>query len=147
MVHDTTIFEILITYTALVLTIIGGILAYLFYHFLPMKLQVSSMHTELYGREGHEGGGVLAEWRRSRYEQLKERETIREMVTDTRQRQIELSKEVGGIRQYVRTLTGVLRKEVGGDMSDLEDLSERDLTDEQEFRPPEEGIRDSDDKE
>lgn len=44
---------ILLTYSSLVLTVIGGILSFILYHFVPMKAKVERIWNDLYGKNGH----------------------------------------------------------------------------------------------
>jgi len=47
--------ELLIAYTAVIITIVGGVLVFLLYHFFPLKRDVEAMKDDLYngGEAGH----------------------------------------------------------------------------------------------
>lgn len=47
--------QVLVAYTALVTTIVGGILAFLFYQYFPLKSKVQQIYKDLYGSDGRPG--------------------------------------------------------------------------------------------
>jgi hypothetical protein len=69
---------ILLAYTSVVLTIVGGILAFMLYHFLPVKSKVDTMWRELYG--GDTGDGHIDE-------SSDEQDSLRQMLEEARDRQ------------------------------------------------------------
>lgn len=42
-----SLFEILIIYTALLVTVASGVIAFILYHFVPLKVDVAKMQTKV----------------------------------------------------------------------------------------------------
>lgn len=83
--------ELLIAYTALVITVVGGVLAFLMYHFFPLMRDVDAMKDDLYNGEnddGHIGASeagredIRAEIKDLREEVRSEHETVRLRLDD-----------------------------------------------------------------
>lgn len=93
--------QILIAYTAIVLTVVGGILTFLLYHFMPLKNKVEIIWTELHGSNG---SGHIDESQEAR-------ESIREIIETTQNNQQQLKYEIHDIRQYLVRLSRTLNRE------------------------------------
>lgn len=105
---------ILLAYSSLVATIIGGILAFILYHFVPMKARVETMYAELYGKGGKDGT-------------VKQYKTIRDMIEESRTQQRRQRRAIEDIIDYLHDLIEALHD----DEQELPDP--RDLPDPEDF--------------
>lgn len=86
---------ILIAYTAVVLTVVGGILTFLLYHFLPVKSRTDTMWRDLYGNGGE---GELEE-------AGDERENMREMLREAQAEHRMQSAQMARMTEYLDDLS------------------------------------------
>lgn len=108
---------ILLAYSSLAATVIGGILAFILYHFVPMKSRVEVMYGELYGR-GDSDGAVT--------KMAETHQTIRDMLEESKRQQRRQRKAIEDIIDYLHDLVNA--------MDDDEDLPDpRNLPDPDEI--------------
>lgn len=89
--------NVLIAYTAVMATVISGIMAFMLYHFLPVKSRVDTMWRELYGGDTG-GGGALNDAEG-------ERESMREMLDDAEGEHRRMSARLARVVAYLRDLS------------------------------------------
>lgn len=86
---------ILAAYSAIVLTIIGGILTFILVHFVPMKSRVSTMWHDLYNGEGQ---GHIEESEDSR-------ESMRDMLEDAQAQHERQGRRMNHLVHYLQDLS------------------------------------------
>lgn len=86
---------ILAAYSAIVLTIIGGILSFMMYHFVPMKMKVTTMWHDLYNGEGK---GHIEESEDGR-------ESMRSMLEDAQEQHERQGRRMNHLVRYLQDLS------------------------------------------
>ena len=89
---------ILAAYTSIVLTIIGGIMAFMLYHFIPLKMRVSTMWHDLYDDDGR--GHIQ--------ESDEERESIRDMLRNAQNQHEKIDRRTRRVIKYLGDLSTYL---------------------------------------
>lgn len=96
---------VLLAYTSIVLTIIGGILTFMLAHFIPLKTKVETMWRDLYNGAGK---GHIEESEH-------ERESMREMLETAQDQHEEHGEVLEDVVTYLSDLGEHIEEENGGD--------------------------------
>ena len=96
------LFEAIIAYTALMVTLGGGIFAFLLYQFFPLKSKVERLHDDVYGN-GREGLLDVAE---------DERESLSERVKEFEDVQMQTREDTRELLYYVKAQSTILNEEL-----------------------------------
>lgn len=99
----TETINILIAYTAVVVTIVGGIMGFMLYHFIPLKMKVSTMWHDLYGERGHIE------------ESEDERESMRAMLEKARDEHEDQSERLDDVVDFLCDLSEHIEEETPDD--------------------------------
>lgn len=102
--------EALIAYTALITTVVAGILAFLFRDYFPIKSQLNQIHRDLYGNGS--GEGLLTDVNR-------EHDSLNDRLARIDQDHEQLAGDVKEIRFYLQMLCEELDEETDADLPDI----------------------------
>ena len=104
--------EVLIAYTAVVLTVIGGLVSFILVHFIPVKARVDQLWNDMYGHNSQDG--FVAE-REDDAESLREKT---EKLSDDHERSY---RRINDICRYLHRLSESIAEAEG-----VEDVPEPD---------------------
>jgi len=99
---------VLIAYTALVATVIGGIMTFLLVHFVPVKSRVQTLWREMYG-----AGGTTGHIEEAEEDVDSLRDKIDGIADDHREQQERLDE----IEDYLEALSGRVSEAPDGDFT------------------------------
>lgn len=91
---------VLVAYTSVILTIIGAIIGFMLYHFVPMKTEVKTIWHDLYNGSG--AGSIESA--------DKERKSMRDMLEDMQDQQRDEKMKTEHIMLYLRDLSHYLEE-------------------------------------
>lgn len=107
---DPGVAEALIAYTALITTVVAGILAFLLKEYFPVKSRVNRIYRDLYGDES--GQGLLDDVD-------EEHDSLNDRLSRIDNDHEDLSEDVKEVRYYVRRICEELEEETDADLPEV----------------------------